>query len=158
MVGSSENLSTPGVVTFSKYFAGGERRKVKDSGNDNTEEKVRKSPLRSRPTLYYQEEGDSTVNSGAWFKDIDQPSSLQGKFIHRAESGVVEEAFTIHNSCEANWEDLEREKKRNPFAVKLKTKEFTSASHHPLPSDPKFSALHVLHGWCFSHLLQSRSW
>ena len=100
----------------------------------------------------------STGNSGAWFKDIDQPSSLQGKFIHRAESGVVEEAFTIHNSCEANWEDLEREKKRNPFAVKLKTKEFTSASHHPLPSDPKFSALHVLHGWCFSHLLQSRSW
>jgi hypothetical protein len=59
LVGSSENLSTPGVVTFSKYFAGGERGKVKDSGNDDTEEKVRKTPLRSRPTLYYQEEGDS---------------------------------------------------------------------------------------------------
>ena len=65
LVGTAENLSTPGVVMVSKYFAGGEKGKVKDSGNDDTEEKGRKTPLRSRPTLHYQEEGDSTGNSGA---------------------------------------------------------------------------------------------
>jgi hypothetical protein len=62
LVGTAENLSTPGVVTVSKYFAGREKGKVKDSGNDDTEEKGRKTPLRSRPTLYYQEEGGSTGN------------------------------------------------------------------------------------------------
>jgi hypothetical protein len=38
LVGTAENLFTPGVVTVSKYFAGGEKGKVKDSGNDDTEE------------------------------------------------------------------------------------------------------------------------
>ena len=38
LVGTAENLFTPGVVTVSKYFAGGEKGKFKDSGNDDTEE------------------------------------------------------------------------------------------------------------------------
>ena len=38
LVGTAENLFTPGVVTVSKYFAGGEKGKFKDSGNYDTEE------------------------------------------------------------------------------------------------------------------------
>jgi hypothetical protein len=56
---------------------------------------------------------------------------------------VVEEAFNtgtvlkeISNSHEASREDLER-KKRNPFAKKLKTKEFRSATaSSPPPPSP----------------------
>jgi len=147
LVGAAENLSKPGVVTVSKYFAGGERGEVKDTGKDDMEvtdeedsPEVKPNPALPRGRRL------STGSSGAWFKDIEQPSSLQGKFIYRAEpGGVVEEASTtgtvlkeISNSPEANEEDIERKKKRNPFAVKLKTKEFTSLPHSspPPPSPP----------------------
>ena len=63
---TAENLSNPGVVTVSKYFADGERGKVKDTEVND----MRKILLMPRPTLHYPEEGDSPQGSS-----IQQPSS-----------------------------------------------------------------------------------
>jgi len=76
----------------------------------------------------------TTGSSGTWFKNIEEPSTAAGKFIYRTEGDVDNTGSVlkeISNSPETE-EDLERKKKRNPFAVKLKSKECTSL----VPSSP----------------------
>ena len=67
----------------------------------------------------------SNGDCGTWFKDIEKPSSAEGKFIYRpdkdepqAEVQVLKE---ISNSPDPKDDVDERRQRRNPFAVKLKS-------------------------------------
>ena len=134
ILNTSGNDSVSGVVTVSKYFTcggdGSERLKKQEVIEKNVDEspKALMDPALSRGRRL------STGSSGTWFKDIEEPSTADGKFIYRTggdvdnTSSVLKE---ISNSPEAQ-EDVERLKKRNPFAVKLKSKECTSL----VPSSP----------------------
>jgi len=134
ILNTSENDSVTGVVTVSKYFAcggdGSERLKKQEVIEKNVDEsptaKVDQASSRGRRL--------STGSSGTWFKHIEEPSTADGKFIYRTEGDVDNTSSVlkeISNSPETK-EDLERKKKRNPFAVKLKSKECTSL----VPSSP----------------------
>ena len=52
-VATAENLSTPGVVTVSKYFADGKRGEVKGNGKDDTEveDEEDSSEVKTNPAL-----------------------------------------------------------------------------------------------------------
>merc|ERR1719186_206462 len=158
LVGVTENSARPGVVTVSKYFVGSEPASNNHKDNDTAKAEAENgnnedSPEAKNDTIA-RGRRLSTGNSGAWFKDIEQPSTLQGKFIYRAEPalGVRVDGGTesvtvlkeISNSPEALGDDLERKKRRNPFAVKLQTKECTalpSCSPPPPTSTPPVSEI-----------------
>merc|ERR1719186_977170 len=152
LVGVTENSARPGVVTVSKYFVGSEPARINHKDNDTAEAEAENDKNEDSPEVKNDTIARgrrlSTGNSGAWFKDIEQPSTLQGKFIYRAEPalGVREDGGTdsvtvlkeISNSPGALGDDLERKKRRNPFAVKLQTKECTAlpSCSPPTPTSP----------------------
>merc|ERR1712142_21194 len=81
---------------------------------------------------------ESTGNSGARFKDIEEPSSLEGKFIYKMEpsgaKGDSESVIPLKDISNSPEQDLEKVKRRNPFALNLKMKETTDL---PVCTPPK---------------------
>jgi len=128
LLNASKNDSETGVITVSKYFVSGQSEFGQMRKEENNDTSDNESPQVKNDSALARGRRISTGPIGTWFKDIERPSSADGKFIYRPEgdsSDTKNVLKEISNSPETA-EDLERKKKRNPFAVTLKTKECTS--------------------------------